>query len=626
MIADLQGLANDLSDSPSSFYSVSDASPFNHLLTRYTDNTQTLSELSFLTKSVLARLFGLIESLRAPLSQDELVRKSTELENEILNVTLIQVRAELNDKQAESLVLRESVLKLHQSVALHQDLYEETKIIKENLNLRLELAKEELKCKCPCRCGARKSGPDSNEEDQANVKELKEELKKLASERDYFKQQFNNEIEKCQKLQLELEVSEERFVQSRAFRKLVQQARELQKWIDSLRERNDELQRLHDEDLEIRHREMQQLKAKEEDRRKQLIAQIEGLQAKLITAEKERDEAKFALDEVTRKEQSQAKYMLELKSVIEDMDQDKARLTQQITQLKKQNETLYDKSEEDLKKIMELQDALHAKNSELAKLELVNELNRTQFSEQDLGNKLLEITQENLELKKLLETKENSLKMMHFKIEKLQNEVKNEKATAEMVLNELDLTGKAYEESLRKNRTLTFQLNEQEQNYMRLMSEKVKDSSHKALEEREKIAYETKISAKEQLISELKQAIGEHERQHASDTELIKLLERKLKSLEDRLRQFQQSHEEAIRKHEEMMTARKEVSNALRNAEKNAILRVTEAEQYRMQLQIKQQDISTLESKLKQLSELENYSSTDDYLNEELSKYRVRDI
>ncbi len=560
------------------------------------------------------------------MSQDELVRKNTELENEILNVKLIQVRAELHDKQAESLVLRENVLRLHQSVVLHQDLYEETKIIKENLNLRLELAKEELKCKCPCRCGARKSGTDSNEEDLANVKELKEELKKLASERDYFKQQFNNEIEKCQKLQLELEVSEERFVQSRAFRKLVQQARELQKWFDSLRERNDELQRLHDEDLETRHREIQQLRAKEEDRRKQLVAQVEGLQAKFTTAEKERDEAKFALDEVTRKEQSQAKYMLELKSVIEDMDQDKARLTQQITQLKKQNETLYDKSEEDLKKIMELQDALHAKNSELAKLELVNELNRTQFSEQDLGNKLIEITQENLELKKLLETKENSLKMMHFKIDKLQNEVKNEKATAEMVLNELDLTGKAYEESLRKNRTLTFQLNEQEQNYMRLMSEKVKDSSHKALEEREKIAYENKITAKEQLISELKQAIDEHERQHVADADLIKLLERKLKSLEDRLRQFQQSHEEAIRKHEEMMTARKEVSNALRNAEKNAILRVTEAEQYRMQLQIKQQDIGTLESKLKQLSELENYSSTDDYLNEELSKYRVRDI
>ena len=424
-------------------------------------------------------------------------------------------------------------------------------------------------------------------------------------------------------MQLELEVSEERFVQSRAFRKLVQQARSLQKWIDNLRERNDELQRLHDEDLEIRHREIQQLKKQEEDRRKTLISQLDTLQTKLINTEKEKDEAKFGLDEVTRKEQSQAKYMAELKSVIDDMDQDKTRLTQQISQYKKQNETLYDKSEEDLKKIMELQDTLHAKNSELAKLELVNELNRTQFTEQDLGNKLLGITQENLELKKLLETKDNSVKMMHFKIDKLQSEVKNEKATAEMVLNELDLTGKAYEESLRKNRTLTFQLNEQEQNYMRLMSEKVKDGSHKALEEREKHAYENKISAKEQLISDLKQAIDDHERQHLSDSDLIKSLERKLKSLEDRLRQFQQTHEEAIRKHEEMMTARKEVSNALRNAEKNAILRVTEAEQYRMQLQIKHQEFSTLECKLKQLSELENYSSTDDYLNEELSKYRV---
>lgn len=182
---------------------------------------------------------------------------------------------------------------------------------------------------------------------------------------------------------------------------------------------------------------------------------------------------------------------------------------------------------------------------------------------------------------------------------------------------------KAYDEMMRKNKAFVYQINEQEQHINRLMSEKAKEISSKIIYEKEKSAFEMLLQARDEMIAEQRNALGEYEKQLENERDLITSLEKKLKSLEDKLKQYQLNYDDSIRKHEEYIVARKEASSALRNAEKIAIMRVTEAEQYKLLLELRQQEIENLKEKVRSLSDLENFARGDQYLHEEINRFKV---
>jgi hypothetical protein len=191
-------------------------------------------------------------------------------------------------------------------------------------------------------------------------------------------------------------------------------------------------------------------------------------------------------------------------------------------------------------------------------------------------------------------------------------------------MNETEMALKAYDEMMRKNKAFVYQINEQEQHINRLISEKAKEISTKIIYEKEKSAFEMLLQARDEMIAEQRNAIGEYEKQLENERDLITSLEKKLKSLEDKLKQYQLTYEDSIRKHEEYIVARKEASAALRNAEKIAIMRVTEAEQYKLLLELRQQEIENLKEKVRSLSDLENFARGDQYLHEEINRFKVR--
>jgi len=191
-------------------------------------------------------------------------------------------------------------------------------------------------------------------------------------------------------------------------------------------------------------------------------------------------------------------------------------------------------------------------------------------------------------------------------------------------MNETEMALKAYDEMMRKNKAFVYQINEQEQHINRLKSEKAKEISSKIIYEKEKSAFEMLLQARDEMIAEQRNAIGEYEKQLENERDLITSLEKKLKSLEDKLKQCQLNYEDSIRKHEEYIVARKEASAALRNAEKIAIMRVTEAEQYKLLLELRQQEIESLKEKVRSLSDLENFARGDQYLHEEINRFKVR--
>jgi DNA repair exonuclease SbcCD ATPase subunit len=191
-------------------------------------------------------------------------------------------------------------------------------------------------------------------------------------------------------------------------------------------------------------------------------------------------------------------------------------------------------------------------------------------------------------------------------------------------MNETEMALKAYDEMMRKNKAFVYQINEQEQHINRLISEKAKEISTKIIYEKKKSAFEMLLQARDEMIAEQRNAIGEYEKQLENERDLITSLEKKLKSLEDKLKQYQLTYEDSIRKHEEYIVARKEASAALRNAEKIAIMRVTEAEQYKLLLELRQQEIENLKEKVRSLSDLENFARGDQYLHEEINRFKVR--
>jgi hypothetical protein len=262
-----------------------------------------------------------------------------------------------------------------------------------------------------------------------DIKILREELKKTAQERDYYYQQFFKEIEKSQRLQLELELSEERFVQSKAFKKLMQQAKTLHRQMETLRERNNELQRQNDEALDIKQREIQQVKAKEEEIRQQLAAESEALKSGFILLKKERDEALFILEDKNRKEQGLITELNNIKTLVEDMEREKNLFKKQILDLKKQNKELNRKSEEDLRKIVELQDQLQKGLNELSdyQIKLAKQAPEPTLSD-SLQDRLLKYRNEIFELRKMHKSSQNEVSIRDERISKLERELANKRS------------------------------------------------------------------------------------------------------------------------------------------------------------------------------------------------------
>ena len=261
-----------------------------------------------------------------------------------------------------------------------------------------------------------------------DIKILREELKKTAQERDYYNLKFFQEIEKSQRLQLELEVSEERFVQSKAFKKLMQQAKTLHKQMVTLRERNNELQRQNDEALDIKQREILQVKSKEEEIRQQLVAESEALKSNFISLKKERDEAIFILEDKSHKELGLNTELNNIKTLVEDMEREKNLFKKQILDLKKQNKELNRKSEEDYKKIIELQDQLQRCSNDLADWEMKISKQAPEPNLSDsLQDRLLKYRNEIFDLRKMLKSCMNEIAIRDERISKFERELANKK-------------------------------------------------------------------------------------------------------------------------------------------------------------------------------------------------------
>ena len=218
-----------------------------------------------------------------------------------------------------------------------------------------------------------------------------------------------------------MEVSEERFVRTKAFKSLVSQAKNIVKNIESLKKTNEELQKTNEDFNDNKYKEFKSLIIREEGERGHLESQNQALHIKLANTEKERDEALSMLN-LLKKEKVHQKTSSNYKYIIEDLEEEKNRLKKQLNEYLKEKNDAVLRLEEEQKKINELKDQLYIKEIELSKTTKPEET--IDQSDSDINVRLKEYRLEINELKNQLKFKDVNISKNESAIRQLKQDSK----------------------------------------------------------------------------------------------------------------------------------------------------------------------------------------------------------
>mmetsp|Transcript_7725 Transcript_7725/g.14620 ORF Transcript_7725/g.14620 Transcript_7725/m.14620 type:complete len:640 (-) Transcript_7725:4446-6365(-) len=201
-------------------------------------------------------------------------------------------------------------------------------------------------------------------------------------------------------------------------------------------------------------------------------------------------------------------------------------------------------------------------------------------------------------------------------------QLQNEQATNGILMEELEVTTKAYEEAVRKSKMLMGQLQEQEQNYARMMKERLEEAAPKLLVEEEQALLVKQVEAlKAAQVNSAELLKAEGARVAALEHDKA-VLEKQLKHLEESYSSYRKSQEDALKDREALQRSKAEAKDAIVGLEarivEEAAKRTHDLEQ-RLQLEAAYE---RAQRELKEQVSLDGVMSTDDLLNAEVDKFR----
>lgn len=514
--------------------------PFDVLITE----SQGLEQLNELTKKCFHKLLETIE-------------KVSEYES---GAIVENCRADLQSHEvlAENMRLKALNKKYLDEVSRLQELANLLSVEKSNLTIRL------------IKKGDYQLSSQALEKTSENVEEIK-------NERDMFREMLNEETKKNTRTKFQQEVSNERVVQSRAFKTLIHQAKSLKKKLESYKDRIESLNRYKDEFNEMMRKETGSIMQKEEEKRDALAREIKGFQAKIVQLEREKSQAVLEVESLRALSKERKPKENNWHELVDCLSKDKENLKTQNLLLKQKN--------------------------------------------QEISKKL-----EELELKKLEPSSETEVVKLQKLVEDYRQKLKSEHQTTESLIAEIEVTGNAYENLEGKNKSLTFQLAEQENLYNKLLNEKLKESSWRTVHDEERKAYEKKIESLEKVIKSHENLHKEYENQLSQKQSFINNLEQKCKEIESKIKLNVENSEESLMRFQEIIEYRKDYMASLKKSEDVVAKMSQDKLDLNLKLEECKKSLASLEEKYKKEMDLTNLKSADELLNAEVAQYRVRDM
>lgn len=498
---------------------------------------------------------------------------------------------------------------------------ETSKFEKENVYLRWENAKKAASCICYCKCGARSISMD---EDLEDVKQLKQQLADLQTECDRLKADSDAKQQEVIRLDLEVNVSEERFIGCKAYKLLMNQAKALLDKLGDVRRQYKSLDKKLDKQRREHESEMKSFRSKYKDMEHDLTVKATE-QLKLVEKlSRERDAKNVEISQLQMRIAKWQEHEEEFTKLTERLEGELGEARKKVAEYSQLNHTLKQKCEDVERGLTETKLNLTDRQEKVAALnQHIAELTAGLSQEPNPEARAVRLQKEREDLIHKLKARDEELHQLKTKLNEYAAKLKAEQEAFNMMHREYDATAAAFDKEAKKVKSLTQQLAQQDKDIAQLLSSKLGFEEERRLIAAERQAAELLIAAKDEVAAKLRAELEEQNKLIEEYRKKISECRAQIKENEDQLARATQMYENNLKEREETLSE-KDKAIELCKALETKLAKSHEACAERTQrVQLLDQELAHLNEEILKKDSAENQRSTDERLNQQLDRFRV---
>lgn len=484
---------------------------------------------------------------------------------------------------------------------------------------RLKAQAKAAGCKCVCHCGAREvTGFDPANE---SLRKCREELDKLRQDFEAAAQHKKVLEDHNVRMAAELRVSEERFLSTRSFKRLMKQTQVLMDHVGRLKSENEELRKEREDAHDEVQTEVVKVRRQEESRRDDLERRFQDLTFRFEREVMSRQAVQAELEGI-RKEQTAVVRLKETESLLAMRESELDSLKRRYKDQRAQREELEIRAEQDYQRLLDLQDALALREYQLAALQTpsVVEPEASTGEAGEIPAKLNQYREEIAKSREIIKKQDSEIASLKSREGHLRSKLNSEKMNYKKLIDDMECTNKGYDEAMKQNKQLLQQTKDHDQTVAKIISERISEDRSKHLLEEEAKECKKRADTQADVMAAQKTYIQKVE---AAKTELelsVRTLQAKLKEAEVKLREVEVKCAGELRAHEAVEAAQRQSQEMCREYEKHLILTATDASQLKFHNSQLSSELLHLRSRLDSVQA--SPPSSDSVLTEELLKLR----
>ena len=486
---------------------------------------------------------------------------------------------------------------------------------------RLKVQAKAAGCKCVCYCGAR--------EVTGVIDPASESLRKCREELDRLRMDFEAAAQHKKVLEdhnvrmaAELRVSEERFLSTRSFKRLMKQTQVLMDHVGRLKSENEELRKEREDAHDEVQTEVVKVKRQEESRRDDLERRFQDLTFRFEREVMSRQAVQAELEGI-RKEQTAVVRLKETESILAMREAELDSIKRRYKDQRAQREDLEIRAEQDYQRMLDLQDALALREYQLAVLQTSSAVEPEASTGEagELPAKLTQYREEIAKNREIIKKQDSEIASLKSREGHLRSKLNSEKMNYKKLIDDMECTNKGYDEAMKQNKQLLQQTKDHDQTVAKIISERISEDRSKHLLEEEAKECKRRAETQADVVAAQKTYIQKVE---TAKTELelsVRTLQTKLKEAEVRLREVEVKCAGELRASEAVEAAQRQSQEMCREYEKHLILTATDASQLKFHNSQLSSELLHLRSRLDSF-QASSPPSSDSFLTEELLKLR----